>query len=938
MCDGESLGGIEMKKFLSVFLFTSLLLACKDQLTEDRKLTKEKVSLEFDVNTITCVKSDGSTVAPSLMEDGIELTFTAKLNANERVKEWLLNYAKIDGQTSNTLKLKINIKKAITQGNKKIIKIAFNKETTEKEKVSLEFDVNTITCVKSDGSTVPPSLVEDGIELTFTAKLSVNEKVKEWLLNDIKIDEQTSSTLNLKIDVKKAITQGNKKIIKIAFNKEENKQDILIKFDKNKCHVYKKGNEIEPDSKVEENEKLSFVMKPQRGKNIKKWTINGVEKEDATTVSFGYVVAKQDVVNGAITIDYTTSDIKSYVVNFDPSKVECKANSGNIPIRNGENIYEREGLTFTAILAQGDEVQNWFVKDDEQKFATFKSFFYIVADKDSEDVGGKPTIKVSYKIKPFITIKFEDQIEKCVRRAYDGEKVLQSGDKVPSGASLTFTAKLEEGEKVAKWLVNSKPQANQTAQTFYYKVLEADADSEKVIKVTFEKVTLQKAILKFDATKLNCTKNSVAFASDQTIYEGDNLSFTAILKEGFKVVNWKVGDSDKTNQTFQYFYYKVSMSDAKVEGTEKIIRVSYVETELPKHHISFDSTKATCKKIKGDQEVTDDMEVHEGITLTFTATEGDKLEIWSINDEIVTYAKTPTFTYTVASKDAKEVGGKSTIKISYSLKTKLKIKFDENAMTAKKSVVPVTDLHNGEEVDSLVVIYFTAKLEEGKTVDKWKVNDNEIVSPTPSVFYYTALSKDGKDTGNEVTISYTKKDIPKYHINFESDKMTCTRGSEEISNDTEVFEGTILKFTAKAEASDILGWYVKDIVVQASNGKKTFSYIVKEKDSEDISGNKTIRVKYTVKEKIKIIFDSETISCRYDGLSNEPINSGDMISPSEWILFTAILKDGQSVVAWKRNGVAINGATGKTYSYLVKQLDSVTENGIKQITMSVEVK
>ena len=469
-------------------------------------------------------------------------------------------------------------------------------------------------------------------------------------------------------------------------------------------------------------------------------------------------------------------------------------------------------------------------------------------------------------------------------------------------------------------------------------MLEADADSEKVIKVTFEKVTLQKAILKFDATKLSCTKNSVAFASDQTIYEGDNLSFTAILKEGFKLVNWKVGDSDKTNQTFQYFYYKVSMSDAKVEGTEKIIKVSYVETELPKHHISFDSTKTTCKKYKDNQEITDDMEVHEGITLMFTATEGDKLEIWSINDEIVTYAKTPTFTYTVASKDAKEVGGKSTIKISYSLKTKLKIKFDENAMTAQKSVVPVTDLHNGEEVDSLVVIYFTAKLEEGKMVDKWKVNDNEIVSPTPSVFYYTALSKDGKDTGNEVTISYTKKDIPKYHINFESDKMTCTKGSEEISNDTEVFEGTILKFTAKAEASDILGWYVKDVIVQASSGKKTFSYIVKEKDSEDISGNKTIRVKYTVKEKIKIIFDSETISCRYDGLSNEPINSGDMISPSEWILFTAILKDGQSVVAWKRNGVAINGATGKTYSYLVKQLDSATENGIKQITMSVEVK
>lgn len=812
-------------------------------------------------------------------------------------------------------------------------------EEPKKDMVNLEFDISSITCVKSNGSSITPSLVEDETELTFTAKLGENEKVKEWLLNDVKIDEQTSNTLNLKLDVKKAITQGNKKVIKIAFNKESIIQEIHIKFDKNKCHVYKKGsNEIEPNSKVEENEKLSFVMKPQRGKNIRKWTINGVEKEDATSVSFGYIVAKQDVVNGVITIDYTTNDIKSYIVDFDPTKVKCQTNLGASPIKNGEPIYEKEGLTFTAILAEGDEVQNWIVNGVDKTYSTFSTFFYIVSGEDSEDISGKATIKISYKVKQFITIKFDNQIEKCIRRAYDGEKNLQSGDRVPSGASLVFTAKLEAGEKVDKWLVNSRIQTNQTEKTFYYKVLEEDADSEKVIKVTFEKVSLQKAVLKFDTTKLNCTKNNVAFANNQTVYEGDNLSFSAILKEGFKVVNWKVGDSEKTTQTYQYFYYKVSMSDIKLEGTEKVIRVSYAEIELPKHHISFDSTKITCKRFKDNQEITDDMEVHEGITLTFTATEGDKFEIWSINDEIVLYAKMPTFTYTVANKDTKKVGGKSTIKVSYSLKTKLKIKFDESAMTAKKSVVPVTDFHNGEEVDSLQVIYFTAILDEGKIVDKWRINNKEVVSLTPSVFYYTALSKDGKDTGNEVTISYTKKDIPKYHISFESNKMTCTKGSEEIASNTEVFEGTILKFIANADANDILGWYVKDILMQASSGKKTFSYTVKEKDSEDIKGNKTICVNYKLKEKVKIIFDDSIISCRYDGLSEQAINSGDMVSPDEWILFTAILKDGQSVVSWKKNGAIINGATATTYSYLVKALDSITENGIKQIMINVEIK
>ncbi|MGP1415831.1 MAG: InlB B-repeat-containing protein [Treponema sp.] len=515
----------------------------------------------------------------------------------------------------------------------------------------------------------------------------------------------------------------------------------------------------------------------------------------------------------AINIDYSTSDIASCLIDFDPLKATCKLNE--LAIGKGDVVYEGETLSFTAILNGKEEVEIWKVKDVEQTNAKYKTFTYTVKLSDTENISGKYTIRVSYTLKEMLKIKFGEQIEKCV---IPGSFIvtdipIQSEDLVPVGKKLKFTAKLNDGEIISKLLVNSNEQVGKKDKVFDYEVKKADADSNNLIEVTFEKADLNSATLKFDSYKITCKKNYKVFETDGLVYEGDKLTFTATLKEGFEVLNWKVGANEKTDQNKSTFSYTVSVAEAEIEGSSKVIKVSYSEKELPKHHIVFDSSKVTCKK--GSIDVSSDDEVHEKISLTFKAIlkDGETLEAWYINDEKQTYQTSNSFTYKVDAKNAKIDSGKSTIKISYKLKTKLKIKFDENAMSATKSdgFFSSKPVHNNDEVDEGLRITFTAKLNEGERVDTWQINNVTKANQHEKTFIYTVSSEDGKTTGNEVTISYTKGTLKKFVINFEDDKMTCTKESKNIEISGEVFEGDKLKFTAKVARKEIQDWFVKDV-------------------------------------------------------------------------------------------------------------------------------
>ena len=84
-----------------------------------------------------------------------------------------------------------------------------------------------------------------------------------------------------------------------------------------------------------------------------------------------------------------------------------------------------------------------------------------------------------------------------------GEEVFTSGSEIEEGKELKFTAKLIEGDTIKCWYVNDNKKESETKKDFVYKVVATDADSNKVINISYASNTLK---LTFDASQIKCKK------------------------------------------------------------------------------------------------------------------------------------------------------------------------------------------------------------------------------------------------------------------------------------------------------------------------------------------------------------------------------------------------------------------------------------------------
>lgn len=169
---------------------------------------------------------------------------------------------------------------------------------------------------------------------------------------------------------------------------------------------------------------------------------------------------------------------------------------------------------------------------------------------------------------------------------------------------------------------------------------------------------------------------------------------------------------------------------------------------------------------------------------------------------------------------------------------KTTIRFNPQTMECNKNNKPV---NNGDTVYEGDELNFDAKLLKGELIDHWRVNG--VDKNTKTAFHYTVVSNDVYN--GTITVSYNTKKAAKATINFDSNKMTCTKDNNTTTVKTgdEVYEKDLLFFTAKLPKEKIGKWRIndKDANPQPSN-LQYFSYTIKADDN-----TKTITVDYTEK-------------------------------------------------------------------------------------------
>jgi len=373
----------------------------------------------------------------------------------------------------------------------------------------------------------------------------------------------------------------------------------------------------------------------------------------------------------------------------------------------------------------------------------------------------------------------------------------------------------------------------------------------------------EKLIVRFDESVKVLRADSAVVNTGDVVSEGEELILSPTnLGNGQFVSSWMINGVACPNSAQGKFIYNVKKSDAKVEGSLKVLNISFDTTSSEKLIIKF-SYDVLCKDPLSSLKVISGTEVTEGEKLEFTASLSDEeaCENWYIND-IKLPVSSPSFQYTVAKMDAKIENDVPTINISFKKTTskKLIIRFDDNNIWAtdenKKRI------SNDDEVNTSNIITFTANIEAGKAVDFWFVGDTKQENQTSRTFIYTPLEEDAVSDGDKkvITIKCEKRDSKKVRIDFNQDDIYTSSG---IESGTIVDDGTFILFNSRFTPNSYSPtWYVNDKKQppQSLGGDahydkfiQTFKYTVDIKDAIDEGDVKVIKVSYKVPDKSKKI-------------------------------------------------------------------------------------
>ena len=277
-----------------------------------------KHAINFSVDSTTPngtlkAKAEGITEtekSPINVEEGKEITFTAKANDGYRVKGWTLDGKPITEAGTNT-EYKLKVTKAAT------VKVSFEEIPPTKYTV-------TLTQTEHGKVTASPKIPQDkqvlkDTEITFTAKADDGYKVDKWTVTPAEAlqaggaDESLTAKVKITADTTVSVS-FIKKTYAITFSVEGGTGGTLeAKVD---------GKEISSGDMVEHGKKVEFTPKEEKGYRVKKWTLDG--ENIGGTAYFTLEVSQA----ATVTVSFELRSVKGgAVLILSPDKLNIKVNA-----------------------------------------------------------------------------------------------------------------------------------------------------------------------------------------------------------------------------------------------------------------------------------------------------------------------------------------------------------------------------------------------------------------------------------------------------------------------------------------------------------------------------------------------------------------------------------------------------------------------------------
>ena len=196
--------------------------------------------------------------SPASIEEGKTVTFTAKANDGYRLKGWTLD-GKPVGEAGTKTEYKLTVTKAAT------VKVSF--EAIPKHAITFGLDCpesrGFLTAKVGEKSISSGEKIEEGKEVTFTAKHNAGYELKGWTLDDNTING-TEKTYTL------TVTKPCKVLVIFDFIVLPKHKVTLTQTEGGKVTA---EPALSPDGLVEEGTHVHLVATPNAGYNIGEWQI-----------------------------------------------------------------------------------------------------------------------------------------------------------------------------------------------------------------------------------------------------------------------------------------------------------------------------------------------------------------------------------------------------------------------------------------------------------------------------------------------------------------------------------------------------------------------------------------------------------------------------------------------------------------------------------------
>ena len=412
------------------------------------------------------------------------------------------------------------------------------------------------------------------------------------------------------------------------------------------------GKEIHSGDRVEQGKIVEFTAQPESGKRADTWFIEGGGFE-AGSGTAGSDTAKVRVLNNiSVRVSFKDVEAGKHIVRFsiEGSAGESRlsaAVAGGSAILSGNEVSDGSVVEFTARPESGKTVDRWFIEGGNFEAGSGTAG----SDTAKVKVSGNINVRVAFKDadpnKHIVTFGIEGSAgENAVTAKVAGEAIA-SGNEVSDGAFVEFTAVPAPGYKVKSWTIvkteDNNPLLFEEGGTGGSLRAKARAACNLTVKVEFERI-IYTIVFGFEGSSEQGTftaqKDGADFVSGGNAFYGEELTFSAQLKAGWKITTWTIVKTDDSSPlTFEEGGAEGSLS-AKAKVTCNItVKVKFekiictVSFTVPGGHGSLKA------KAEGAAFVSvSPIEVEYGKTVEFTASPaaGYKVKAWTVDGNTVT--------------------------------------------------------------------------------------------------------------------------------------------------------------------------------------------------------------------------------------------------------------------------------------------------------------